>query len=74
MLYGLCYNKGIINERIRAMNANEYTRLKQTLELTGLNEKQVEHILSQVKYMASSVAYRARQDESFKPESLFNDI
>jgi len=43
------------------MNVDEHTRLKRTLELTGLNDKQVEHILRDVKSIVDTALYRAKQ-------------
>ena len=40
------------------MTADEQHRLKRTLELTGLSEKQIEHILNDVRYLASRIEYR----------------
>ena len=36
------------------MTADEQQRLKRTLELTGLNEMQVDHILNDVRYLTES--------------------
>ena len=45
------------------MTADEQQRLKRTLELTGLSEKQVEYILNEVRYLASQIEYRARKSK-----------
>ena len=45
------------------MTADEQQRLTRTLELTGLSEKQVEHILNDVRYLASQIEYRTRNSK-----------
>ena len=45
------------------MTADEQQRLKRTLELTGLNERQVEHVLNDVRYLAGQIEYRAKKSK-----------
>ena len=45
------------------MTADEQHRLKRTLELTGLSEKQIEHILNDVRYLAGQIEYRAKKSK-----------
>lgn len=44
------------------MTAEEENRLRKTLELTGLNEKQVSHILSDIRFMVGNIAFRVKNE------------
>ena len=45
------------------MTAEEQTQIRELLELTGLNEKQVTKILSDIGFIVNRVIWRSKQEE-----------
>lgn len=43
------------------MSAEEENRLREKLELTGLNEKQVSLILRDIRYMVQTIVFRNKE-------------
>ena len=45
------------------MNAEEQTQIRELLELTGLNEKQVTRILRDVGFIVNRVIWRSKEEK-----------